>query len=77
MKIETTYKIVNSPNGSVLTVYWADIPVRKVHYSCKYYGGDIHQFENNNKDKRIFSATIWAGINKFNELYGYNPDTKI
>ena len=77
MKIETTYKVSATPNGCKITTYWAYIPVRTCYYNVPYHGGSILTFMFENFPNKIYCSTNWQGINKFNELYGYNPDTKI
>lgn len=76
MKIETTYKIDKCSCGCVVTTLWADIPVKKSYYSVPYHGGNILTFMSENFSNLMYSSTNWQGINKFNELYGYNPDTR-
>lgn len=49
----TTYKIYNSLNCSVVTEFWDHFEVKRYRYSCRYYGGDIVEFMNENKLKML------------------------
>lgn len=77
MKIETTYKVERAKCGCKITTFWADIPVRNCYYRIPYHGGNILKFMSENFPDLMYTSTNWQGINKFNELYGYNPDTTI